>query len=250
VKYFLEIVYKGTAYHGWQIQQNAVTVQGELEEALVKILGIRQIKSIGSGRTDTGVHARQQFLQVDVDIPLTEGKHMFNLNAVLPHDISVCSIQQVRQEANARFDALFRRYEYHIHQSKDPFLHGLSFLYSKRLDVDRMNVAAAHLLNWQDFKCFSKVKTDVKTFLCDVQHAEWIKYQDKLTFYIKADRFLRGMVRAIIGTLLEVGLGKRSVEEFREVLGSRDRNQAGRSVPAQGLFLTEVHYPQDIFLNN
>ncbi|MTI31669.1 tRNA pseudouridine(38-40) synthase TruA [Xanthovirga aplysinae] len=250
MKYFLEIAYKGTAYHGWQIQQNARTVQGELEGALKKILGLQEIKTMGSGRTDTGVHARQQFLQVEVEAPLTENKHGYKLNAVLPRDISVSSIRQVYPEANARFDAVLRSYEYHIHQRKDPFLQGLSYYYPNHLDVDRMNQAATHLLDWQDFECFSKVQTDVKTFLCDIEHAMWKKSKGNLVFHIRANRFLRGMVRAITGTLLEVGAGKRSVDEFRLVLESRDRNLAGRSVPAQGLFLTEVHYPKNIFLNS
>jgi tRNA pseudouridine38-40 synthase len=249
VRYFLEIAYKGTAYHGWQMQNNARTVQGELIKALETILPQQEVKTLGSGRTDTGVHASQQFMQVDVDIELTERKHMYKLNALLPHDISIKRILPVKPHAHARYDAVKRSYEYHITKVKDPFRQDLAYYYTRELDIEKMNEAAALMLEWQDFECFSKVQTDVNTFLCDISHAEWKAHNDGLIFYVSANRFLRGMVRAITGTLLLVGRGKKSVEEFQQVLESRDRNQAGRSVPPQGLFLSRVEYPEDIFLN-
>ena len=250
LRYFLDIAYKGTNYHGWQLQKNAHTVQGELESALQKLLR-RPIGVVGSGRTDTGVHAEQQPVHIDVEEPLDIPVLEFRLNALLPPDVAVKSIKQVNSRAHARFSALFRSYEYRICNRKNPFLEKLCYInlgqHLRPLDVGAMNQAAALLLDWEDFECFSKVHTEVKHFRCNVVRAEWLEEGQQLVFHVRANRFLRNMVRAMVGTLLEIGQGRMSLDEFRQVLESRDRSQAGRSVPAQGLFLTKVEYPEEIY---
>lgn len=246
MRYFLDIAYKGTNYHGWQLQKNAHSVQGELEAALHKLLR-RPVGVVGSGRTDAGVHARQQLVHIDVEEPLDIPVMEFRLNAVLPPDVAVKSIKRVDPRAHARFSALFRNYEYKICRQKNPFLEKLCYVNIRPLDVAAMNQAAALLLDWEDFECFSKVHTEVKHFRCNVVRAEWLEEGDQLVFQVRANRFLRNMVRAIVGTLLEVGQGRMSLDDFRQVLVSRDRSRAGRSAPAQGLFLTKVEYPETIY---
>ncbi|MEM8894266.1 MAG: tRNA pseudouridine(38-40) synthase TruA [Bacteroidota bacterium] len=246
MRYFLEISYLGTAYHGWQLQKNANSVQAEINKALSTFLR-HDINVVGSGRTDTGVHARKQVLHFDVDLPLDESQLLFKLNALLPKDISAKSVSRVKSDAHARFDATKRSYEYHMHLTKNPFLEGLSYFYPHECDVIMMNSAAELLLGKQNFQCFSKVKTEVNTFDCDITTAQWVLENEKLVFHVSADRFLRGMVRAIVGTLLSVGKGKMTAEEFREVIESKDRRKAGRAAPAHGLYLTEVLYPLEIY---
>ncbi len=244
-RYFLDISYKGTNYHGWQIQDNANTVQTELEKALSTILRIKT-PVMGSGRTDTGVHAQQQIVHFEFDGVLEEIP--FKLNSLLPYDITVNGVREVNPEAHARFDATQRAYEYHLHQKRNPFKEGLSYFYAKPLNVDLMNHAASHLIGEQDFQSFSKVKTEVNNFICTIEKAEWISHNDSLVFCVTANRFLRGMVRALVGTLLEVGLKKMSPEEFKAVIEKRDRKMAGRSVPPEGLYLTTVVYPSQIYI--
>ncbi|WP_017731309.1 tRNA pseudouridine(38-40) synthase TruA [Nafulsella turpanensis] len=246
MRYFLDVAYNGTHYHGWQVQQNANTVQAELEGALSKLLRT-PIAVVGSGRTDTGVHAEQQLVHLDWDAELDVEQLHFRLNKLLPSDIAVKRIFPVHPKAHARFSALFRSYEYRISRQKNPFLQKLTYVNGRPLDVEAMNKAAEFLLQWEDFECFSKVHTEVKHFRCNIQEARWIEEGDMLVFYIRANRFLRNMVRAIVGTLLEVGQHRMSREEFRQVLESRDRSRAGRSAPAQGLFLTKVTYPDKIY---
>ncbi|PRD48867.1 tRNA pseudouridine(38-40) synthase TruA [Sphingobacterium haloxyli] len=243
-RFFLEIAYDGTSYHGWQVQDNAISVQERLNEALRKILRY-PIETIGAGRTDTGVHAKQLF--VHLDIPgssiKNEDRFLHSLNALLPHDIAVYRVFAVDKEAHARFDATERAYEYHIHFRKNPFLLYKSWQLRERPDVMVMNTAAAFLVGTQDFECFSKSHTQVYTNICTVTQAYWQETKDGLVFHITANRFLRNMVRAIVGTLLDIGLKKKTPESILDVIGSKDRSKAGTSVPAHGLYLTKIVYP-------
>ncbi|GEM67024.1 tRNA pseudouridine synthase A [Sphingobacterium mizutaii NBRC 14946 = DSM 11724] len=243
-KYFLEIAYNGTAYHGWQIQDNAVSVQEKLNQAL-SILLREEVETIGAGRTDSGVHAKQLFVHFSSKAKVLENKDRFvhSLNALMPFDISAKRLIEVDAKAHARFDATQRSYEYHVHFQKDPFLHEFSWQLRDKPDVEKMNIAALDLLGRQDFSCFSKSNTQVFTNYCDIKRAEWLWDGDRLVFHISADRFLRNMVRAIVGTLMEIGLGKKPIEHIKEVIQSMDRSKAGTSVPACGLYLTEVNYP-------
>jgi tRNA pseudouridine38-40 synthase len=252
LRYFLEIRYRGTLYHGWQIQQNALSVQEVIEEALHKVIPGNSGLS-GSGRTDTGVHALQQFAHFDTDQKLNTLQLQHQLNAMLPHDIAVQAIIPVKGDAHARFDARIRAYQYHIHQQKDPFLLDQSYFFKPALHLENMNEAASLLADGKDrdYACFSKAGGGQESTLCRVYTACWQQTdQHRLVFHISANRFLRNMVRAIVGTLIEVGTGKISRERFVQILQSNNRQQAGRSVPAEGLYLSRVEYPRDIFLHN
>ena len=246
MRYFIEIEYNGKKYHGWQIQPNAVTVQETLTDALSTILR-KKITLVGAGRTDAGVHALQLFAHFDIDFVLNENEILQNLNAFLPDDLVVKSIFLVQDNAHARFDATSRSYEYRIWLGMNPFLLDTTYqIHRQQIDVNKMNEAAAVLLENSNFKCFSKSKTDVKTYNCDITKAEWLLDESFLTFHITADRFLRNMVRAIVGTLLDVGIGKNTRLDFIDIINSQDRGKAGLSVPPQGLFLSEVKYPNGI----
>ena len=247
MRYFFEIAYKGTNYKGWQTQHNAITVQEIVEDALSKLTGAT-IEIIGSGRTDTGVHCEQQFFHADIEKEIVLKDFQHRLNVLLPRDISIQSIRKVKAEASARFDARSRTYQYRITLNKNPLLDGLALHYFKSASIPTMNKAAALLLGEHDFQCFSKVKTNVNHFLCDIMQAEWKQKGDTLEFTITANRFLRGMVRAIVGTLLDVGTGKMTVKDFQGIINSKDRKQAGQNVPPEGLYLTKVKYPSSIFL--
>jgi tRNA pseudouridine38-40 synthase len=247
MRYLFSISYLGTKYHGWQTQANAEGVQEVVEGAMGKILR-KPIAIVGSGRTDTGVHCRRQYFHVDLSPTLDEKAFAQNMNALLPKDIAINSIQKIHPEASARYHALQRSYQYIITRKKDPLLLGFAWHFFKPLDVPTMNKAATLLIGLHDFECFSKVKTDVNHFLCTIKKAKWVVKGDLLLFDISANRFLRGMVRAIVGTLIEVGTGKISVEEFEIILKSKDRKQAGMNVPADGLYLMDVVYPSKIFL--
>jgi len=242
--YFIEVSYKGTAYHGWQIQENAVSVQQKLNDALAVLLR-KKIETIGAGRTDTGVHAKQLYVQFNAEATILNNPDRFihSLNALLPFDIAVRRIIQVHPQAHARFDATHRSYEYHIHFNKDPFSQDFSWQLRDIPALDRMNSAAKDLLGRQDFSCFSKSNTQVFTNFCHIHEAEWVRKDDCLIFNITADRFLRNMVRAIVGTLLEIGFKKKPENYIKEVIKSQDRSKAGSSVPACGLYLTKVLYP-------
>ena len=248
MRYFIELAYKGKNYFGWQRQPNQISVQEVLEEKLSVILR-EKIDIVGAGRTDTGVHAKQMYAHFDFSEKIELEKFTFKLNSFLPNDISIYRIFTVKDDAHTRFDATSRAYEYHIHLGKNPFLIDSAYQLYHDLDLGKMNDAAKMMYDYTDFKCFSKSNTDVRTYNCDVMNAVWEKKGNLLIFHVKADRFLRNMVRAIVGTLLEVGVGKKTVEDFKLVLKSRDRRQAGTSVPAKGLFLTEIIYP-DITNNN
>lgn len=246
MRYFIELSYDGTPFVGWQRQPSGDSVQSCLEDALSTLLR-RPLSIVGAGRTDAGVHAHQLFAHVDIDEHIDQDL-TFRLNKLLPKEIAVSSIIPVIQEAHARFDAVSRSYCYQITTQKNPFSQKRSYQFAKPLDVELMNQAANILIDHEDFKCFSKSKTDVKTYTCDVHHAHWQQNGSELVFFIQANRFLRNMVRAIVGTLIEVGLGKISISDFVAILASRDRSQAGYSVPAHGLYLKKVSYPKHIFV--
>lgn len=245
-RYFIEIAFDGRAYHGWQIQPNAQTVQQVLDQAL-STLHRQPIHTVGCGRTDTGVHATQLYAHFDLDRTLAPAdipKLLYQVNALLPLDIAAKRLLAVAPDAHARFDATRRSYEYHVHFQKDPFLRGRSWLLRDVPDVAAMNAAAAILLQYEDFACFSKSHTQVHTHICHITHAEWLWANDnQLVFHISANRFLRNMVRAIVGTLVEIGRGEHAPEHMHTVIQSKDRSAAGASVPPDGLYLTEVAYP-------
>lgn len=246
-RYFLQLSYKGTCYHGWQVQPNAISVQEVMEKALSVLLR-EEISVVGAGRTDTGVHASFFVLHFDTEKEDIDSVNLaYKLNRFLPSDIAVRKLWKVKNGAHARFDAVSRTYHYYISTKKDPFATETSYTYTGFLDVDKMNKAAKVLFEFVDFTSFSKLHTDVKTNNCKIFQAEWKAEGAQLVFFIKADRFLRNMVRAIVGTLLEVGKGKLTVKEFREIIEAKDRGGAGASAPAEGLFLTDIEYPEDIY---
>jgi tRNA pseudouridine38-40 synthase len=246
-RYVLQISFDGTPFNGWQRQKNAPSVQQEIEEKLSIILG-KETTVTGCGRTDTGVHANEFFLHFDADKELSNYTHLHKLNTMLPPQIAVQNIYKVSLDFNTRFDALNREYVYLIHFNKNPFLIDKSLkLGKKNLDVNKMNQAANLLLEVEDFTSFSKVKTQTKTNNCDVTFAYWENIENGIKFTIKANRFLRNMVRAIVGTCLAVGEGKMEIEEFKHVIENKNRQSAGTSVPACGLYLNKVTYPNNVF---
>ncbi|MFO7978552.1 MAG: tRNA pseudouridine(38-40) synthase TruA [Bacteroidales bacterium] len=251
VRYFIRLSYDGSTFNGWQRQSgNVPTVQKEIEEALSLLLR-QEIIIVGAGRTDTGVHAREYYAHLDVPGALKEfSAHQiaYKLNRMLPPQVAVQGIMPVTAQAHARFSAISRTYHYHITTRKDPFERGRAWLFEPKLDICSMQQAADVLLEHKDFACFSKSNTQVNTTICEVMKARWQKEGHLLVFEIKANRFLRNMVRAIVGTLVEVGLGKTSQQEFAGILASGDRKKAGYSVPGHGLFLTDIEYPGDIWL--
>jgi tRNA pseudouridine38-40 synthase len=247
MRYFFTIAYKGTNYHGWQKQPNAIGVQQKVEEVFSTILN-RKAEIVASGRTDSGVHATAQVFHFDLSDRLKPDQLLFKANKMLPHDVALKDIRRVKDDAHARFDAIKRAYEYHIVTEKKPFAIDQSYVFTQALDIEKMNLAADKLTVYHDFESFSKVKTDVYTFNCDIFEAFWKQEDDSLVFHIKANRFLRGMVRAIVGTLLDVGQGKISIEDFENIIKSKDRQFAGRAVPASGLYLSAVKYPEEIYL--
>jgi tRNA pseudouridine38-40 synthase len=247
VRYFFEIAYNGKNYNGWQSQNNGTGVQTVVEKVLSQLLR-EKINIVASGRTDTGVHCEQQFFHTDVEKSLDAEKFLQRINSFLPQDISIQSIEKVKPEASARYDAIERTYRYQITRTKNPFLEGRAWHYFKPLNVQTMNEAAALLRGEHDFECFSKVKTDVNHFLCEIRLAEWHEKGDMLIFTISANRFLRGMVRAIVGTLLDIGAGKTTMKEFQEIIRSKDRKKAGANVPAYGLYLMKVKYRSTVFI--
>jgi tRNA pseudouridine38-40 synthase len=241
LRYFIELAYNGTNYHGWQIQPNANSVQETLNKALSIILKT-EIDIVGAGRTDTGVHAKQMFAHFDYDAEINTEQLVHKLNSFLPKDIAIFNIHPVHNEAHARFDATKRTYEYHIHQQKDVFENENSWYYQNELNIEKMNEACKILFEYTDFECFSKVNTDVNTFNCKIHEAHWQQNGTNLIFTIAADRFLRNMVRAIVGTMITIGLEKVSLPDFKTIIESKDRNKAGFSVPAHGLYLTKIEY--------
>jgi len=247
LRYFLEISYNGKDYHGWQIQPNANTVQETIEKVLTTFFS-ESISLVSAGRTDSGVHASQMFAHFDTDNVLIEDELIFKLNSFLPKDIAIRNIFKVKADAHARFDAKSRTYIYKIALQKNVFTFDNVYYLKSKLNIELMNEAAKVLFMYKDFQCFSKSNTDVKTYNCEIMQAEWCVKEGELLFTIKADRFLRNMVRAIVGTLINIGQGKIEVEDLHQIISSKSRSEAGFSVPAQGLYLSEVNYPKHIFL--
>ena len=245
-RYFLHLAYNGADYHGWQSQPNAVTVQETVEKALSKVLR-RQVAIVGAGRTDTGVNARSMYAHFDVDNEIADPQRLISaLNSLVGRDIAIYGIRRVADDAHARFDAVARTYKYFVTTRKSPFDYRFAWNPPYRLDVDAMNAAAALLADYIDFTSFSKLHTDVATNNCRIYEARWTAESDRLTFTIKADRFLRNMVRAIVGTLVDVGRGKTSLDEFCRIIERKDRCAAGASVPGNALFLWQVDYPYEV----
>ena len=262
MRYFIYLRYDGANYHGWQVQPNASSIQAEMNRA-VSIINGRETEVVGAGRTDTGVNASMMVAHFDADREL-DANVAEKLNRILPQDIGVYRVVRVRDDAHARFSALSRTYQYHIHFDRNPFNRQYSFHIPYPLDIDKMNQAAQRLMDYTDFTSFSKLHTDVKTNNCHITHAHWEPSPSTLlaatsllpatsspnpaTFTITADRFLRNMVRAIVGTLIDVGRGQISVDEFCHIIERKDRCSAGMSVPGEALFLTDITYPDDCFI--
>ncbi|TCD10371.1 tRNA pseudouridine(38-40) synthase TruA [Pedobacter frigidisoli] len=243
-RYFIQIAYDGSLYHGWQIQPNAITVQELLDKAMSTFYR-QPIETLGCGRTDAGVHATDFYAHFDVE-NLEEAKVLnaiAGINAMLPYQVAAKKIISVNDDAHARFDATARAYKYYIHFEKDPFKLNRSWLVKDRLDVEQMNQAADLLLNYTDFSCFSKSNTQTFTNNCKITEARFEEKEDGLVFTVQADRFLRNMVRAIMGTLVRIGKHEITLTDFSEIIESKNRSNAGQSVPACGLYLVKVEYP-------
>ncbi len=250
MRYFIELSYFGKHYHGWQRQPNAITVQETIEKALSTLLR-KPVSIMGAGRTDTGVHALQMYAHFDWDDEdgITEyslEQLTYKLNNFLPVDIAIATIFEVPEEAHTRFDAINRSYIYKISKHKNVFTSDHAYCFKYDLDVKAMNEAAQLLLTYNDFECFSKSNTDVRTYLCNIEEACWTEEDNELRFHITANRFLRNMVRAIVGTLLEIGQHKKPVSWMHDVIKTKNRSQAGSSVPGHGLYLSKITYPKDI----
>ncbi|HRP53076.1 MAG TPA: tRNA pseudouridine(38-40) synthase TruA [Fluviicola sp.] len=242
IRYAFEIAYCGTDFHGWQIQPNAHSIQGELEKRIAQLLGNTPVSIVGCGRTDAGVHASYYVFHVDLDTPIETEQIIYKLNKMLPDSIVIFKCWEVNESFHARFSATSRTYNYFIRQAKNPF-QPFAYYLPQTLDFKLMNEAAKLLLGTQDFTSFSKLHTDVRTNICTVTKAVWLHNKEKGWYFeIQADRFLRNMVRAVVGTLIEVGLGKISVEEFQTIILKQNRSEAKLSVPACGLFLVDVSY--------
>ena len=250
MRYFIELSYDGAAYCGWQRQPDAPTVQQTLEQGLSTLLR-EPIEVVGAGRTDTGVNASYYVAHFDCEKGVENcAQLVYKLNLILPHDVAVKSVRKVSKEAHARFDAVEREYTYYISQRKNPFRRYSAWQYYVPLDMERMNEAAAKLLEYDDFTSFAKLNSNNKTNICHVVRAEWCIADDDaglLIFTIRADRFLRNMIRAIVGTLVDVGRGRYTVEDFERILHSRDLSLSSSGAPAVGLFLSDVEYKEDIF---
>ena len=247
MRYFLEVAYQGTHYHGWQVQPNAISVQGTLQARLGQLLR-REVKIVGSSRTDTGVHARQQFAHLDLEAGVSARQLAHSLNSILPPDIALVSLRPVQPTAHARFDAVARTYHYTVLQARDPFRRETSYLLYHALDIAKMNEAATHLCGQRDFEGFSKAHTNVAHSICTVMEAAWTMQASCLAFKIRANRFLRGMVRFIVSHLLQVGLGQLSVQEFKNFLAQKSRADTVSLVPPCGLTLMAVSYPDAVFI--
>ncbi len=247
-RYFIELSFRGTAYCGWQVQPNAPSVQQAIEEALALLLR-EELRVTGAGRTDTGVHAHYFTAHFSSSslLPAHTVETVRKLNHMLPKDIAILDIFPVNKSAHSRFSALSRTYKYFVSRRKNPFMQDTSYHITAPLDLDAMKRSAEELFNHSDFSSFCRSKTNVRTHICKIMHASWEEQEGMLVFTIKADRFLRNMVRAIVGTMLEAGYGKMTVGKFKDIIAARDRSMAGTSAPAQGLFLTAIEYPDEIF---
>jgi len=253
-RYFLEVSYKGTNYSGFQSQLNTKkTIQFEIEKVF-EILLKRKIQMTGSSRTDAGVHALQNYFHFDIDIPIqqwngidSEYQFKYKINAILPGDIVVKQLISVNEDSHCRFDAISREYNYYIYRHKNPFLQGRAFFYPYKLDLQKLQEAASIIKEYNDFTSFSKRNTQVKSFVCKVEISEWSFKSGYMIYHVKANRFLRGMVRALAATMLKVGRGKLSLSDFKEIIQAKDCTKASFAVPANGLFLISVRYPDNYF---
>ena len=246
-RYFLEVAYKGTHYSGFQVQLNANSIQAEIEKAL-EVYFRRKFELTCSSRTDAGVHAMQNYFHFDTaDLGHDSKRSEYHLNSILPDDIVIKNIIPVNETAHARFDALSREYSYHISRVKDPFLRDRSYHFPYKIDLSAMQEAAGLLMNYQDFTSFSKRNTQVKSFICNIIHSRWVEGEHGISYQVQANRFLRGMVRGLTGTMLQVGRGKIGLDEFTQIIEERNAIKAKFDVPAQGLFLVKVNYPESIF---
>lgn len=245
MRYFFEVSYNGAAYSGFQSQQNANTIQAEVEKALLILLK-QPIILTGSSRTDAGVHALQNFFHFDALHTISE-EIIYNLNAILPGDIVIKKIIRVKDDAHCRFDALSREYKYYIYKEKNPFLTKTAYYYPYKLDFDLLNEASLLIKQYSDFTSFSKRNTQVRSFICSIYETRWLREGNCLVYNVKANRFLRGMVRALVATMLKVGTKKTSIRSFQEIIDAKDCTKASFSAPAKGLFLTEVSYPDGYF---
>jgi len=240
-RYFIEVSYKGTNYSGFQVQQNANSIQAEVEKAL-KVYYKEEVKLTGSSRTDAGVHATQNFFHFDSERAIED--QSYHLNAILPKEIVIKKLFPVQPDSHCRFDAVSREYAYYLYQQKDPFKEDRAYFFPFKLDLDLLNKAAGELLNAKDFTTFSKRNTQVKTAICNITYSEWQQESDVFIYRVVSNRFLRGMVRGMVGTMLQVGREKISVEQFINIIQSRDCTKADFSVPPQGLFLQKVNFPE------
>jgi tRNA pseudouridine38-40 synthase len=240
-RYFIEVSYDGKGFGGFQIQQNKETIQGTLENALA-ILFRQHLVLTGASRTDAGVHAYQNYFHFDTDI-IIKPKHIYNLNAILPNSVVVNAIYIVPNDAHSRFDATQRAYIYRIHTVKTPFLEGRSWFYPYPIDINQLQIAADALLTYTNFESFSKKNTQVNTFECTISKALWVRNENKLTFTIHSNRFLRGMIRGLVGTMLSVGRGQLTMEQWHDIIRSKDEQRVDFSTPAHGLYLSEIKYP-------
>jgi tRNA pseudouridine38-40 synthase len=246
-RFFIKLSYFGKNYHGWQVQPNATSVQAVIENALSVLLQ-EEISVVGCGRTDTGVHAKEFYLHFDTIQHSLDTNHLlYRLNRYLPEDIAMHDIIPVQNQAHARFDAISRRYEYHIHFQKNPFLTDYSLFLPNKPDIEKMNIACEHLYQHTDFTSFSKLHSDNKTNDCKIHVAKWEDLEENAVFTIQADRFLRNMVRSVVGSLLEISDKSMSPDYLREIIQAKNRSNAGKSVPAHGLYLTQVKYPENIY---
>ena len=246
MRYFLEVAYKGGNYSGFQSQKNANTIQAEIQKAF-KVILKKELELTGSSRTDAGVHAYQNYFHFDLESELSS-QLVYNLNAILPTDIAIKDLLKVKDNAHCRFDAISREYKYHIYQKKDPFLTDKAFYFPYTLDIEAMQKAAIILKEYSDFTSFSKRNTQVKSFVCDIKESRWIIQDGCLIYNVKANRFLRGMVRALTATMLNLGRRKTDLTAFRKIIETKDCTLANFSAPAHGLFLTEVCFPDNYFI--
>jgi tRNA pseudouridine38-40 synthase len=250
-RYFIHFAFNGAHYHGWQMQENTIkTVQQVMQDKL-SLLFHEKIELTGCGRTDTGVHAKEFYAHFDSEKnDMHDEKHqwVYKMNRCLPKDIATYGLLPVKEDASARFSAFARTYFYNIHQKPDPFINETSWFLYGALDLDKMNAAAAKIKETTDFEAFAKVNNNHKHFICKVYDVKWEREGSRIIFTIRANRFLRNMVRALVGTMVDVGTGKISLEEFDNIIKSGSRSQAGTSVPAQGLHLAKIEYPKEIFI--
>lgn len=244
-RYFLELAYLGKGYAGFQIQENAMTIQEEVEKAL-KIYYRESFDLTGSSRTDAGVHALQNYFHFDSALEMDPAA-LYNLNAILPGGIVIKSIRKMKPDAHCRFDALSREYRYYVYAAKNPFIAETAYYYPYKINLEALQQAAVEIKQHQNFESFSKRNTQVNNFQCSIQSSEWLLERDCFVYRVVANRFLRGMVRGLVGTMLQVGRGKMNLEQFRGVIEARDASKADFAVPGQGLFLVSVTYPADYF---